>query len=67
MAVTGVINQPITNVPNPNAADGAVPQGIMTEGNYGGGTPTFTPITGSGIAVDLSNNRIWWFFNGQWN
>jgi len=35
-------------------------------GNYGGGAPTFTPATGTlGLAVDTSNNRVWWW-TGSW-
>jgi hypothetical protein len=35
-------------------------------GNYAGGEPTFTPAT-CGVAVDTSNGRVWWYYNGAWN
>jgi hypothetical protein len=41
--------------------------GGLTAGNYAGAAPTFTPSGGTGIAVDTSNGRIWWYFNGAWN
>jgi hypothetical protein len=36
--------------------------------NYAGAAPTWTPPNNViGVAIDLSNNRIWWYFNGSWN
>lgn len=36
--------------------------------NYAGAAPTWTPPNNViGVAIDLSNNRIWWYFGGQWN
>jgi hypothetical protein len=49
-------------------AGGSVGGGAsITTGNYAGGTPNFTPASGTGIAIDTSNNRVWWYFNGGWN
>ena len=36
--------------------------------NYGGMAPTWTPTgTALGLAVDTSNGRPWYYFNGKWN
>jgi hypothetical protein len=36
-------------------------------GDYAAGTPTWIPNNGIiGIAIDTSNSRIWWYFNGVW-
>lgn len=40
--------------------------GGVTCGNYGGGQPNFVPATGCGNAIDTSNSRVWWYFNGNW-
>lgn len=39
----------------------------VTTGNYAGAQPNFTPTTSGGVAIDNSNGRIWWWFNGVWN
>lgn len=39
----------------------------LTCGNYGGSQPTFTPASGCAIALDTSNGRPWWYYNGSWN
>lgn len=38
----------------------------VTTGNYAGGQPNFTPTTAGAVAIDSSNGRIWWYFNGAW-
>lgn len=45
---------------------GAGSSGI-TFGNYAGGQPNFTPATGTGAAVDTSNQTFWVYDNGAWN
>lgn len=40
--------------------------GSVQCGNYAGGEPTFTPAT-CGVAIDTSNERIWWYYNGAWH
>jgi hypothetical protein len=36
--------------------------------NYLGVQPNWTPPSGViGLAIDTSNNRPWWYFNGGWN
>ena len=39
----------------------------VTNGNYAGGTPTFTPSSGAGLAVDTSTGNLWAYYNGAWN
>ena len=35
--------------------------------NYGGAEPPWVPASGAvGLGIDLSNSRMWWYFNGQW-
>ena len=41
--------------------------GGLTCGNYAGNQPTFTPASGCALALDTSNGRPWWYYNGQWN
>lgn len=41
--------------------------GSLTCGNYGGGQPSFTPASGCGLALDTSNGRPWWYYNGAWH
>jgi len=36
-------------------------------GNYGGGEPDFTPASGCGVAIDTSNERIWWYYSAAWH
>jgi hypothetical protein len=50
---------------NIGAAAGGGGSGVVC-GNYGGGQPNFTPTT-CGNAVDTSNGRVWWYYNGAWN
>jgi hypothetical protein len=47
-------------------ASGGIGGGVIC-GNYGGGNPTFVPASGCGVAIDTSNDRIWWYYNGTWN
>lgn len=53
-------------VDNIGSAGGGGGSGVTT-GNYGGTTPSFTPSTGSGIAIDSSTGNLWAYYNGQWN
>lgn len=39
----------------------------ITYGNYGGGQPSFIPVTGNAYAIDTSNLRPWIYANGAWN
>jgi len=39
----------------------------ITFDNYNGGVPNFTPASGTGEAVDTSNNTIWLYYNGSWH
>lgn len=41
--------------------------GGVTAADYGGGAPSFTPLTDGAVAIDTSNGQIWWWFNGAWN
>lgn len=37
------------------------------QGNYSGSVPSWVPESGKiGIGIDVSNNRIWWYFSGTW-
>jgi hypothetical protein len=67
--MTAFAQPPITYVPDPNKADGApvAASGGIPSGNYAGGQPNFTPASGAAVAIDTSNNRPWWYVNGQWN
>ena len=38
-----------------------------TFGNYSGGTPTFTPASGAGMAIDTSNDTFWEYHDGAWH
>jgi hypothetical protein len=38
-----------------------------TFGNYGGGQPSFTPSSGTGLAVDTSTNNFWDYYGGSWH
>ncbi len=44
---------------------GGVNQQVFNK-DYGGGTPTDIPTSGSGIARDTSNGAVWWYVNGAW-
>lgn len=35
--------------------------------DYGGGTPTYVPATGCGVAVDTSTQQIWWYYSAAWH
>ena len=36
-------------------------------GDYSGSQPSWTPTgTNIGVAIDTSNNRVWWYFNSTW-
>ena len=35
--------------------------------NYAGGAPTFTPASGTGLAVDTSDGTLWEYYNGAWH
>jgi hypothetical protein len=48
------------------AGGGGGAGGGVPTGNYAGGQPTFTPTTAGAVAIDSSNGRIWWYFNGAW-
>lgn len=41
--------------------------GGVVSGNYGGVAPAFTPTTVAEIAIDTSNGRPWWYYNGAWH
>ena len=49
------------------AASGGSGTAGVTVGNYGGGEPTFTPLTDGAVAIDSSNSRVWWWFNSAWS
>jgi hypothetical protein len=49
------------------AANGSGGGTSFTSGNYGGSQPNFTPSGSTGLAVDTSNGRIWWYYSGAWN
>lgn len=49
------------------ASGGGGGGGSVTFGNYAGGQPNFTPTSGTGMAVDTSNNSIWVYTNGAWH
>lgn len=49
-----------------NSAGGGGGGASFTAGNYGGSAPNFTPTATTGIAVDTSNGRIWWYYGGTW-
>lgn len=38
-----------------------------TFGNYGGGQPSFTPTSGTALAIDTSNQNFWAYDNGAWH
>jgi hypothetical protein len=38
-----------------------------TFGNYAGGQPTFTPSSGTGLAVDTSDGTMWEYYSGAWH
>ena len=38
-----------------------------TFGNYGGVAPNFTPASGVGLAVDISNQTLWEYNTGAWH
>lgn len=40
--------------------------GGIASGNYGGVAPTFTPTSGSAIAIDSTNGKIWAYYNSTW-
>lgn len=35
--------------------------------DYGGLAPGWTPTGGFGVAIDSVTERVWWYYNGQWN
>jgi hypothetical protein len=47
-------------------SNGGSPNGV-TSGNYGGGQPNFTPVSGTAIAIDTSNGRQWAYWAGAWH
>jgi hypothetical protein len=40
--------------------------GGFTQGNYAGGTPTFTPGSSPAWAIDTSTGLLWVYFNSAW-
>jgi hypothetical protein len=49
-----------------SAGGGSASNGI-TCANYGGGTPSFVPASGCGMALDTSNNVVWYYYSGLWH
>ena len=41
--------------------------GGIPSGNYAGVAPTFTPSSGTGLAIDSSTGRLWMYYNGAWH
>lgn len=35
--------------------------------NYGGAQPTFTPTGSLGIAIDTSDETVYWYYSGAWH
>lgn len=60
----GIILQLLCNFSD--SGGGSVGTGA-TFGDYGGSTPTFTPASGSGLAIDTSNHTFWEYDNGAWH
>jgi hypothetical protein len=50
-------------------ASGAAGSIGTTFGNYGGGPnePTFTPASGTGVAVDTFDGTVWYYYSGSWH
>jgi len=49
------------------ATNGTGGGGGVTCADYGGGEPSFTPTTSCAVAIDTSNERIWWFYSAAWH
>ena len=68
--ISGIFVAPTSTTPQTSHTTQVISSGGIQAkaGDYGGGTPNWTPDSGMiGLAIDLSNSRIWWFFSGIWN